>query len=551
MAPLIPASLAWGALLLARTGPQSRAAEPRRIRIGEGVVGSLSAADPSLPGRGPARWYAFTSESGGPVTASLDSRDFDAYLRVDLEGGGPVAENDDGWLFTNARVVFEAAASTPYRIAAAGARAGACGEFELRLVEGEPAPPSGDAFLEAAIAFQSSAAERALARGDRGKGGWHRLLEGSRRMERQEIPESRLALGAALDLAREVRDPELEERALLAFGRLHSLLANYPAAIESLEQQIRLAREIGQSADEGAGHVALGGVRARMGAYAAAIDAYERALALYRTIPPLSAQRSLPIHRRNDPRWAQMGAHASLGDLHFSLRDHGRALEHGRESLRFAREIPSREGEARALVAIGEAQFALGDFAAARGDLKSALRLARDLALPVREVQALGRLGEVLLSLGEYPEAKACFQKRLAVSRELGDPSGEGAALSDLGSLLSALGDHAGARASHEQALRLARDRAERPALARALGNLGRVSLLLGEPSKAARHFEEESRLAAALPDDSRRAEAALGLGLVHFRRREFERAGERFEEAALLARRIGERPREAEALAN
>ncbi len=548
---MIPASLACGALLLGGTRPPPLAGDPVRILAGEKVVSSLSAGDPSLPGRGPVRWFAFEAGSAGPVTVALDSYDFDAFLRVESEGGETVAENEDGWLFTNAQVVFTGAPSTRYRIAAAAAHAGACGEFELRLFEGESPWPAGDAFLAAAIAYQSRAAERALARGDGTKAGWHRLLEGSRRMERQQFSESRVALGAALDLAREGRDPELEERVHLAFGLLHSRLADYPAAVESLERQISLAREIGQSEDEGAGRLALAAVRTRTGDYAVAIEEHERALALYRSIPPLSSMGSVPLHKRTDRRWAQMGAHASLCELRFALRDHARALEHGRESLRFAREIPSRAGQARALAAIGEVEFALGDFAQAREDLESALRLARELSLPAREVQALGRLGDLHLALGEYPEAKACFQRRLAVSRELGDPSGEWAAISSLGSVLSVLGDPAGARALHEQALRLARDRGERPALARELGNLGRASLLLGDLPNAAESFEEERHLAEELGDDSRRAEAALGLGQVHAARREFAVAAGRFEEAALLARRIGERPGEAQALAN
>ncbi|HKB16060.1 MAG TPA: hypothetical protein VKF62_08335, partial [Planctomycetota bacterium] len=133
--------------------PATLPAPRRLLRVGDVVSDRLEPSDPALPGHGPGAVFAFDSESTGTFTVSMESLDFDAFLRVETEGGERVAENDNGGVETNARLFLDAKAGGRYRVVAAAAKASG-GEFTLSVVAGEVPRLVGAALLDAGIEYR-------------------------------------------------------------------------------------------------------------------------------------------------------------------------------------------------------------------------------------------------------------------------------------------------------------------------------------------------------------------------------------------------------------
>jgi hypothetical protein len=126
--------------------------EMARIRVGESIAGRLNPSDPPLDGHGPARRFELEAERDGPVTVSLESYDFDAFLRIETASGEKVTEGDGGGIETNARVVLDARAKMRYAITAS-ARKGEAGEFTLVSGGGGGGIEPGHPFLWAPFIY--------------------------------------------------------------------------------------------------------------------------------------------------------------------------------------------------------------------------------------------------------------------------------------------------------------------------------------------------------------------------------------------------------------
>ena len=408
---------------------------PDRIEVGD----TLAAV---LEGAGAARAYDFAVEEDRLVTVSVESFDFDAVIRIETAASAKVAEDDNGGVETNARVVLEAKAGVRYRLVVAAAGEGA-GEFSLSVAAGEAPRPAGATLLDAAIEFRAKAADRALARGDKKAAARHRFQEGYGKYSRSQFAEAKVAYEASLSLARESGDREAEAAALGSLGNVDRSLGDYPKARERLEQVLALFRELGDRAGEAK---ALG----------------------------------------------------NIGLVYSSLGDHLKAREHQQKHLAIAQELGDREDEAWALVGLGMVFHSFGDYPKARELLEQVLTIHRELGNRKGEATAIGNLGIVFHSLGDYPRAREHYERWLALSRELGDRKGEARALANLGIVFYSLEDYPKARDHFEQVLALFRELGDRGGEARTLGNLGNVHLSLGDLPKAR---EQATQAIASLED--------------------------------------------------
>src|SRR5262245_6240929 len=218
--------------------PTTRPARP--IRVGDTVADALVPTDPPLPGHGPSKRFEFVAAEAGPVTLSLESFDFNAFLRVEDEAGEKVAEDDDGGVEWNARVVFDAKGGARYHVLLAAAKEGA-GEFALSVARGEVPPLRGPALLDAGIVYRGTAAERALSRGDKKAAAAHRLAEGNKRSRRSQFAEAKVAYEASLALSREAGDRPGEAKALRNLGNAHHSRGEYRKASEIFEEHLALS----------------------------------------------------------------------------------------------------------------------------------------------------------------------------------------------------------------------------------------------------------------------------------------------------------------------
>src|SRR5262245_41663769 len=382
--------LAATALVGQASMPRSRPSESETVRVGEPVGGTLGPGDSALPGHGPSKRLSFPSESPGPLTLTLESFDFDAFLRVEDEAGGTVAEDDNGGVETNARVVLDAKAGVRYRVLVGAAKEGA-GEFALSVARGKVDRPRGAALLDAGIAYRARAAERALSRGDKKAAAAHRLEEGRKRLSRSQFDGARVANEASLALSREVGDRAGEAKALGGLGNVDFALGDCTSARRRQEECLALWRELGDRAGEASALGNLGNVDHRVGDYSKAREHHERSVALYREAG------------------SRTGEARSLGNLANALRSLGentRAQEVLERSLALCRDLGDRAGEASALVSLGNVFYFIADYPKALEHHEESLSLFRQLGDRSGEVKALGNLGIVLRSIGDYPRAR-------------------------------------------------------------------------------------------------------------------------------------------------
>ncbi len=513
---LHPASLAALLVLGASAGPLAAANE--RLRPGETLTSSLGPADATLPGHGPAKPFALVAETSGRLTIEVESWDFDPWVKVETEAGGFVAEDDNGGIEWGARVILDAKAGTSYRIWAAAASPGGAGELTVRGVLGEPPRLTGAQAADLGIAFQGTAAERAVARGDRAEATRHRLAEASLRRSRAQLKEARSSYESAASIAREIPDPNLEVSALLG-------VANVVLDTGDFELALKLhanCADLGRSLDDGAAHgAALLGLGMDHFAWGKLSD----------------SRQNLEI-ALNRARLLRDGAAAglalvNLGRLYTVTGDPARALDLDGKALESAREAGDSALELRALVGLGVAAIRLGNESEAQESLDTALAIAVDSGDRLGEAAALSGLGDVHSWLGEYSKAEQVHRKQLAIAREVGALGEEASALVSLGGVTLSLGRFREAREALEGARR-------RPMGARTgelYERLGLAQIALGSKEEACKSLESAVEQANGLGDRSAEVAARLALSAVQFLRGRLEEARQTVEKAVDLAR--------------
>jgi len=419
------------AATLAAQEPRTPAGEVREVlRVGQTVDGVLRADDAPLAGRGPSKRFQLVPDSKGPVTLSLESYDFDAFLRVETAEGARIAEDDDGGIETNARVVLPAIEHASLVVVAAGAHA-ADGRFSLVVSEGISATPFGTPYLDAAIEFRSIAAGRALAMGKREAAREHLLREGNLRGGRSQFARARECYERSLDLARDLDDPLGEARAIGSLGNVCLAVGSYPAARDR-----------------------------------------------YLEILPLFTERG-----RFDLIATTL---ANLGAVHHRLGDYANAREQLQQCLDLAIEHDLHESHAGALANLGNLHYSLGDYETAREYYAGWRDLAIRHKFPAGRATATGSLGNTFRSLGEHEKARENLLLYLVLSQEIGDDEGEATALVSLADLYYTMGDRRSAREYATRALSAQEKRGIELDKAYPLATLARIELAEGNGNAAA-----------------------------------------------------------------
>jgi hypothetical protein len=111
-----------------------------RLEVKDGTVtveGQLTRADPTDTVRKERHCKVYTLKLAADknYTIDLESKEFDAYLRLENNAGEQLAEDDDSGSGLNARLVFRAPREGTYRIIATTYRPGATGNFTLTVRE--------------------------------------------------------------------------------------------------------------------------------------------------------------------------------------------------------------------------------------------------------------------------------------------------------------------------------------------------------------------------------------------------------------------------------
>lgn len=105
------------------------------------VHGNLAHADPVKNGKHFDAYKLFL-KAGNDYVINMESAHFDTYLRVTNQAGVVLAQNDDGGMGRNSRIVFRPMANGFYNIVATSYKNDAIGGYDLRVVRnGGIVPP--------------------------------------------------------------------------------------------------------------------------------------------------------------------------------------------------------------------------------------------------------------------------------------------------------------------------------------------------------------------------------------------------------------------------
>jgi DNA-binding SARP family transcriptional activator/tetratricopeptide (TPR) repeat protein len=168
-------------------------------------------------------------------------------------------------------------------------------------------------------------------------------------------------LDRALDLYRQLDDPNGAAAVHLAFGRLLEPQGRPTEALAHVRQALELYRATGDRRGQAYTLNGIGWCQAQLGNYAETIATAAEALRLAGEIEGA----------------AVAGMWHTLGYAHLCVGDHSRAIDCLERAVAAARDRPDVGLEAIALNRLGDAYHAAGDHAAARGNWHQALTIHR------------------------------------------------------------------------------------------------------------------------------------------------------------------------------
>ncbi len=218
-------------------------------------------------------------------------------------------------------------------------------------------------------------------------------------------------------------------------------------------------------------------------------------------------------------------------------------------SLRSARHLGDRPGQASALTSLGDVRRLTGDYPGAARDLEEALGISRDLGDRFGQADALTNLGRVRMT-SDYPGATRDLEEALGIYRDLGDGQGQARALNNLGLVRRMTEDLPGAARDLEEAQGISRDIGDRLGQANTLDSLGLVREQAGDLPGAARDLEEALGIYRDIGERGGEVEALNEAGTLRSACGNLRQAGSYYQQALDLARQIGSSMEEARALA-
>ncbi|MFN0008554.1 MAG: CHAT domain-containing protein [Planctomycetota bacterium] len=513
-------------------------AELTEIRLGQSQSGSLVASDPKLLLDSPTQRLGLLSKSDGKVTISVNSFDFDAFLRVETEAGDVLAEADGGGIETNARLVVELARDKRYHVLVT-AKGGGSGWYWVDCQQGELPPLSREAIQYAAVAYHGGAANAELAKGDdhRPAAAAHLERKGTILVEQNRLVEAQEVFDSARSLWEASNDAKRATRATLELGRIAAMRKDAKAAEEHFSRALAACRALPDPAGEARTLLAMAAARAGDGDPAAASSLYKEALALAeKNADAENAALALAgiadLTRSPGDRETKLETAEMLGDLWRAGGDLKKALEQHEKALQIAREGKDRAAEGFAWADVGKDWFLARELAHARECFENALEIARETQNKSAEADALGRLGKVWLMLQDYPKALLIHEQQLEAAGS--DATRAGNASVGIGKCHLAMRDYPRARTSLESAVKQAQLSGDKRAEADALIYLSFVEFQSGTFEAA-----QENRLRAAelVRGSNQGSWAAIWRGIEHFDAGEIAQAQEIFESSLAEAR--------------
>lgn len=210
-------------------------------------------------------------------------------------------------------------------------------------------------------------------------------------LEQKEPAQATKYLVDAVEIAREIKDPGLEARALnnLALSEA-SVNGNYALARQYYEQSYKIAIEIGDRTAESLALGNLGFTAAMQGDFAAARSYHEQSLHLARE-----------IGNRYQEAYTLINLSAAAG----FQNDSQLALQYAQQALELSQEISERAGEAWALLYMGHAYLLQNQLQFSREAYLKSIEIRQELRQPSLSMEPLAGLVETYLQADDLEAA--------------------------------------------------------------------------------------------------------------------------------------------------
>lgn len=299
-------------------------------------------------------------------------------------------------------------------------------------------------------------------------------------------------------------------RGLLVLGWIDKNLADYSAAIASMDEALLFFIEADDEPSIAHALNALGAVYSRMSDYKKSIDFYARALEVYEK---LSSESGCAIALNN------------LGTEYYTTGDYLNALR----CLQRCRDLREKLGDNTGLILtlnnLGNLYFFLSDYPEATRFYHESLRLSQGTEHKIAEATAYSNLGNVSHQTGDYRQALEFNYKSLALEEKIGDPVRVAGSLSNIGTALQLTGDYRAALDYQSRSLSIRQSANDLYGQSTCLDNIGSLHYDLGDYEKAVEHHQKSIAMKQHIGDKHGEALALTHLGKAQFAKQQHPQA--------------------------
>ncbi|MCI0554653.1 MAG: tetratricopeptide repeat protein, partial [Anaerolineae bacterium] len=218
-------------------------------------------------------------------------------------------------------------------------------------------------------------------------------------LEQKEPATAQKYLLEGLEIARQVKDPGLETRALNNLAMAEgSLNGNYALALEYYEKAYKIAREIGDRVAECFSLGNMGFAAGMQGDFVAAHSYHEQCLIVAREI---------------GYQYQEVYTLINLSAVEGIQNEAPSALRYAQQAMELSRKISERAGEAWAMLYMGHAYLLQNELQRALTAYQKSVQIRNELGQPALSMEAIAGLVETFLQANDLASASREAEKIL------------------------------------------------------------------------------------------------------------------------------------------
>jgi CHAT domain-containing protein/tetratricopeptide (TPR) repeat protein len=397
-----------------------------------------------------------------------------------------------------------------------------------KFTEAEQLTERGDEqSLRAALASYQQSFDLWLRADDRPEAARSLLAIGESFAQLGETSSAEDSYRQALQIGRELQDPDLQIRAENGLGFALIYANRYAEALNSCNEALSLSRQAGDQRGEAQSLTNLGEYHYFQGDRETALGFWRQAFPLWLKANDLRGQ-ALTLQLQ--------------GDAHTGLNEGAKAEDSYQNALRLWRELGDRRNEARALTAIGLGHALVGKRQEALNLFQQAVEIFEPLRDKLGEAMTLNKIGFVYDELGRREVAIQYYDQARRLYRDLNLRIGEAGQTMKMGEMYFLLGDRRKALRLLKESLELNRQVDNKRTLSCNFNDLGWVYESSGEWGRAIDHYSKSLALNRLVKDKRAEAYTLNYLGRAHAEMGRMAEAGGYYAEALNLNQMTADR---------